>query len=182
MVRLRGTLSIGGRRRHLGVTGALSSCLLVQVAGCYHSFGARFVLHPMAIGAASEPNSQGTLSDDDIEKAKGVAALVAEGFKMRPDTGAMGFRVPGHSEGEIASYFPTKESPASASDKEGVTLTVLLRDDRTFIEYLIRDLRNSSETKFSRALGRALHDKLEATFGKERISVGKHSDLMVLAP
>jgi len=185
MVSVRHTLPVGCTRRQVRVAGALAFCgLLLQLAGCYPSYAARFFVHPAASRAALEAAQQDTLSDDDIEKGKGVAATVAADFKMQPDPGAIGFRVPEHSEEEIASYFPTEASPGwgSAWDKEGITLTVILRDDRTQLEYLIRDLHSGSETKFSRALSQALQEKLEATFGQERISVRKHSDLMVLAP
>jgi hypothetical protein len=101
---------------------------------------------------------------------------------MEPNPKVIGFRAPESYEETIAFYFPTKASPGWPSDKEGVTVSLDLRDDRTQLEYLIRDLRNGSETKFSRALSEALQEKLEATFGKDRISVRKHSDLMVLAP
>ena len=174
---------IGCTRKQVGVAGALAFCgLLLQLAGCYYSYGARFFVHPIAVGAASEPAAQATLSDDDIERGKGVAAAVAADFKMELNPQLIGFRAPGDPSEVIAFYFPTKASPGWASDKEGVTLSLDIRDDRTQLEYLIRDLRNGSETKFSRALSQALQQKLEATFGTDRISVRKHSDLMVLAP
>ncbi|MFN8627353.1 MAG: hypothetical protein U0587_15385 [Candidatus Binatia bacterium] len=165
------------------MAGALACCgLLLQLAGCYTSYGAHFIVHPVAIGAASETTPPGTLRDDDIERGKRVAATIAADFKMDPNPQLVGFRAPEDPSEVIAFYFPTKASPDWASDKEGISLWVILSDDRTQLEYLIRDLRSGSETKFARALSQALQEKLEATFGKDRISSRKHSDLMFLAP
>ena len=111
-----------------------------------------------------------------------MAATVAAEFKMKLNPELIGFRAPEDPREMIAFYFSTNASPGSAWDKEGITLWVILRDDRMQLEYLIRDLRSGSERKFARGLSQSLQEKLEATFGKERISFRQHTDLMVLAP
>lgn len=183
MVRVRRTLPIRCTRRQAGVAGALGLCgLLVQLAGCYSSYGARFFVNPIANSAAIEPTPRITLSDDDIENSRGVAAAVAADFKMKANPKLIGFRAPEERSEVIAFYVSTNTSPGSPSEKEGVSLWVILHDDRTELEYLVRDLRHGSETGVSRALCQSLQERLEATFGKDRISSRKHTDLMVLAP
>jgi len=162
---------------------------LATWVGCYLSYAGRLNLYPATELGDAEAQGPRALTDAEIARALQIASKVAADFDMRAWSYPIGHRPAGEDSQIVAFYQSASEwfrwpqgSRRKVILRGKVWVFVILWDDHSKLEFLIRDLSHCREAEFTREFKEALRRDLAAHFGSERITFEQQTNVMGLAP